>query len=269
MTSKRPLILVTNDDGVASPGVLAAALAAARLGDVLVAAPLGEQTAMGRAYPKTPETGRIEEFKLAAEVPGLVGAFGVSASPAQSVAYAVLEICERLPDLCISGINFGENLGTTLTGSGTVGAALEADSFNIPAIAISLQILDGDSPTSVDWSLAEAVTEKIGREVLSGVFGDSIGILNVNVPRHARPDFRIRRTIDSRQPFWVFERPQRDFETGWNSPAKLPVVSEIVESTLEPDSDIHVLINDRDISVTPFARRLAFQGPLDTTIFED
>lgn len=256
----RPLILVTNDDGISSPGILAAALAASRLGDVIVAAPTGEQTAMGRAYPKTPDTGRITEYRFPAEVPNLIGSYGVHGSPAQVVSYAVLEICNRMPDLCISGVNFGENLGTTLTGSGTVGAALEADSYDIPAVAISLQTGDGDAPDTVDWALSRTTTERIGGLVLRRELPEGIGILNVNIPKTPRPDVRMRRTIDSRQPFWVFQKPRRVPVDGWGDPAKLPVTSEIIAETLEADSDIHVLINDGDISVTPFARRLAFEG---------
>ena len=128
----RPLILVTNDDGIHSPGLYAAAQAAAKIGDVLIAAPHTQQTGMGRSFPRCPDDGIIEEIDVQERMreefwyeemyDGEIRAYAVHGSPARAVAHGVLELADRKPDLCVSGINYGENLGTCLTCSGTMGA---------------------------------------------------------------------------------------------------------------------------------------------------
>jgi len=260
----RPLILVPNDDGIFSPGLLAAAQAASSLGDVLVAAPKNQQTAMGRSYPKVDGVGRIEEVELAERIPNLIGAYSVEGAPAQVVSYAVLELVTRLPNLCISGVNFGENLGSTLTGSGTLGAAFEADSYSIPSIAISLQIDDEDTPESVDWAVSQFVCEQFGLAVLDGQLPSDVTVLNINVPRNATRESQIARTVDSRQPFWVFRKPNR---TELSNPARLKVETELILETLESQSDIHALIQEQKISVTPINKHLAYVGPWQLELF--
>lgn len=136
MREDRPLILLTNDDGVHSPGLAALCEAVAPLGEVLIAAPATQQTSTGRSYPRGPEWGKIQAISL--PMPwGEIPAFSVTASPAACVGHGVLELAPRKPDLCISGINYGENLGKTLTYSGTFGAALQAADFGIPTLAVS------------------------------------------------------------------------------------------------------------------------------------
>ena len=128
---KDPLILVTNDDGIEAPGLYAAIELASSLGDVLVAAPLEPQTAMSRSYPRTPTQGRIEPREICVN-DNHIAAFAVNGSPAQAVAHGILELADRMPALCISGINNGENLGGTIFISGTVGAAAEAAGLGVP-----------------------------------------------------------------------------------------------------------------------------------------
>lgn len=128
---KRPLILVTNDDGIHSPGLYAAASVAVKSGDVLIAAPHTQQTGMGRSFPGYPDNGVIEkieteDMKLPGEITGnKILAYGIHGTPALAVAHGILELAEHTPDLCISGINYGENLGSCLTCSGTLGALLK------------------------------------------------------------------------------------------------------------------------------------------------
>ena len=134
----KPLIIVTNDDGVYSPGLCAAAEAVQDLGDLLVVAPRFQQTSMGRSFPKSKDVGIIEKIKIMLN--GCeIEAYGVHGSPAHAVSHGILELAYRKPDLCISGINYGENLGLSISCSGTIGAAFEADSYDIPSIAISRQ----------------------------------------------------------------------------------------------------------------------------------
>ena len=130
-------ILLTNDDGIRSPGLWTAAGALSQLGFVHVVAPRDQFSGAGRSLPITSD-GLIEERAL--EVNGKRWTiYSVGGTPAQTVLHAVLEILPDRPDLVVSGINYGENLGTGITVSGTVGAALEAASLGIPALAMSLE----------------------------------------------------------------------------------------------------------------------------------
>src|SRR5260370_6223336 len=107
----RPLILITNDDGIHSPGLHAAAEAALQRGDLLIAAPRYQQTAMSRSMPNGEDTGVIETLSL--DLGGVAHrAYAIHGSPAQAVLHAILELAPEKPTLCISGINYGENLGT-------------------------------------------------------------------------------------------------------------------------------------------------------------
>lgn len=254
---KRPLILVTNDDGIDAPGLRAAAVAALAYGDVVVASTRDPQTAMGRSYPKGPEIGIIEDYDMRDDAGRPIEAYSIVCSPAQAVSYAILELTDRMPDLCVSGINYGENLGTTLTGSGTLGAAMEADAYGIPGLAISLQVLEGDQPHTVDWAASGYFTGRFVHEVLSSGLPQGVSLLNINIPRHANERTSIRMTIDSRQPYFVFTKPRR---TDRSNGAKLPAVVEIDERTLEPNSDIKALILDKRVSVTPLSCHLASLG---------
>ena len=129
--------MLTNDDGVSSPGLVAAAVALVSLGRVLVAAPREQQSGAGRSMPKNAD-GKIE--RVSKIIDGASCDFySIGGSPAQVVQRGLFVVSDRIPDLVVSGINYGENLGADLTISGTVGAAWEAASYGIPALAVSLQ----------------------------------------------------------------------------------------------------------------------------------
>jgi 5'-nucleotidase len=139
MNPTKKHILLSNDDGIDSPGLWAAAAALSELGFVTIVAPRDHMSATGRGRQKG-----LDELitKRQLEINGeLWDVFAVGGSPSQSVAYGILELSPQKPDLVVSGINFGENLGSDMTLSGTVGAAIEGASLGIPAIAISQQIL--------------------------------------------------------------------------------------------------------------------------------
>ena len=124
LSQERPLILITNDDGIRSPGLRAAVEAVADLGEVFVVAPQDQQSGTGRAIVGQRGQTPVEESLLVWGTP--MKAYSVAGSPAMAVLYALLVLVPRRPSLAIAGINYGENLGTDVTVSGTVGAALEA-----------------------------------------------------------------------------------------------------------------------------------------------
>ena len=135
---KKPQILLTNDDGIHSPGLWAAARELAKLGYVTVAAPREQHSGAGRSVPAWTD-GEVKPTTLQ------IGdqewtCYAVGGSPAQSVQYGVFAILQQKPDLVVSGINYGENPATDVSLSGTVGAGLEAASYGIPALAVSLEL---------------------------------------------------------------------------------------------------------------------------------
>jgi 5'-nucleotidase len=247
----RPLILVTNDDGIDATGLRAAAEAASFLGDVLIVAPKMRQTAMGRSFPHSDRQGIIEIQ------PGTLGNetvpyYAVNGSPAQAVAHGVLEISPGRPALCISGINNGENLGATNLVSGTVGGALEAAAFGIPALAVSVGPEDPDRFAKPyckeDWAVAVSLIRRLASVVLRGELPRSVAFLNINIPWSATHQTEIRTTTQSRQNQYVCAKPEpRDF----SQPVRLPVCEQIAFDILESDSDLYAFCIDRVISVTP------------------
>lgn len=252
---RRPLILLTNDDGVRSPGLLAAAEAVCDLGDLLMVAPATQQTGMGRGMPPVPGGLVVEEHLQVAchDVP----AYAVSGSPAQAVVYAVLALAPRRPDLAISGINYGENLGTSVTASGTVGAALQAAEFGIPALAISLETLKAyhfNHGTDVDWSIAAAIGRRFAEVMLHQQLPADVDVLKIDVPADATPHTPWRITRQSRQPYYEMYRAAISERKG--ELPRLDYGVNIHWETLEPDSDIYAFARDRVISVTPLSHDL-------------
>ena len=246
-----PLILITNDDGILSPGLIAAAEAVAPFGELLIVAPRFQQTAMGRAYPQGDNNGIIEEFELAIHDKTVIG-YGVHGSPSQVVSHAILELTEKRPALCISGINYGENIGLNLTVSGTVGAAFEANAYDIPAIAVSQQAAAELYHTTeyppVNWDAAKYFTRYFAERVLQKELPAEIAVLNINVPTSATRESAIRLTTQSRQRYFVLRKPSRsDFSQG----CKLEITPYIDMDSLEESSDIKAVILDKVVSVTP------------------
>lgn len=246
----KPLILVSNDDGVLSPGLLALADALAPLGDVLVSAPRYQQTGMGRSYPRSDTLGIIEEF------PAVIGGkeimtYGVHGSPAFAVAFGVLELCDRKPDLCVCGINYGENLGLNLTCSGTLGAAMEADSHGIPALAVSRRVPFALQHVSdfpeLDWEVEKAFTTRFVAALLEEGMGEGVSIWNLNFPEVTKPDTELRLTRQSWESAFHFRRPQRTDRT---TPHRLSADFFLGEH-LEPADDTYAVYIDEVVSATP------------------
>jgi 5'-nucleotidase len=248
-----PLVLVTNDDGIDSPGLHAAVEAVADLGEILIVAPRTQQTSMGRSMPIGEGVGVIEERLLT--INGRrYPAYAVHGSPAQAALHAILELAPRVPSLCISGVNYGENLGASITRSGTVGAALEAAAQRVPAIAMSLEAPmathHADGYAEMDWTVALRVTRLLAARVLLHGLPESASLLNVAVPAAAMSATALRMTRQSRQNYYNERNPpSRDIAT----PYRFIAHTGYDLSSLEPDSDIYAFAVDRVISVTPLA----------------
>lgn len=257
------LALVTNDDGIESPGLLAAAKAVGAVASVIVAAPLTPQSSMGRSFPRNEGVGRIQRRNPASFGQSCIEAFAIEGSPAQVVAYAMLELVRTPPGLCVSGINLGENVGGTINGSGTVGAAMEATNYGVQALAASVQCGPGRSPNSEDWEVASLITTRIAALLLEHRLPRRAELVNLNIPLGATAETAIRQTIPTRQPYYVFERGARvDFA----SPCDLRSRIVVDMQTLEPDSDVRALL-DGVVSVSLLTTHLGVMeqwAPLDS-----
>jgi 5'-nucleotidase len=257
-----PFILVTNDDGIRSPGLHAAVKAICALGEVMVAAPRRQQTGASRSYPPVGDKAiYIEEIPVNCQT---VTAYGFEASPAQAVMAAVLDLAPRPPSLLVSGINFGENVGTSVTTSGTVGAAIEAASFGIPSLAVSVETpkeFHYQHSDTVDFTAAAAFTRRFAEIVLAGGMPPGVDILKIEVPSDATYDTPWRMVRVSSQRYYV-PLPSGRRELADQKGIDYTLV--INWDTLEADSDIHALAVDRVVSVAPLSIDLTARVDLDS-----
>lgn len=252
----KPLILITNDDGIDSLGLAAAARGAMRVGDVIIAAPNAQQTAMGRAYPPREDLGIIDIIEIDIGIGHPVEAYAVHGSPGYAAAYGIAEIAPKLrgrkPDITVSGINIGANCGSSITSSGTIGAALESVDMKVPALAMSLEILDYDLRchdfSGVDFSSAERATEYWLRHILEKGMPKEADFLNVNVPEvRIEPDDFVFTFMET-HPYY---KAQPVSDRDWRKPYRIRFDSEFGDKDAREGSDIHALHFLRKTSVTP------------------
>lgn len=249
--SDKPIILFTNDDGIQSPGLWAAAEAFADLGELLIVAPREQQSGMGRSLPIA-SLGRIYQEKRT--IHGTeVTVYAVDGTPAQAVQHGVLELAPRLPSLVVSGINYGDNTGNGTTISGTIGAALEAASLDIPAIAMSQQTpkdLHLSYAPDVDFSAAAYFARKFGEWMLSNRRPDDVDALKIDVPQTATYQTQWRVTRVSRRRVYWPTRPER---ISLNDIGRLGYELKSDPRQAEPDSDVYAIMVDKVVSVTPIS----------------
>jgi len=251
-TPNRKQILLTNDDGIESPGLWAAAEALSTLGFVTVAAPRDQASGTGRSLPVTSD-GRISRGLLTIKGQEWE-VFSVGGTPGQAVQHAVLEIQpERHFDLVVSGINYGENLGTGITVSGTVGAAMEAAAMGIPALATSLQLLDDgyySYSREVDFSTAAHFTCLFAKFMLENPLPDDVDLLKLDVPNSATPATPWRVTRLARHRYFV---PFAVRQGSWDEPGKIAARAEVQRDEVEEDSDVRAVTFDHIVSITPIS----------------
>ena len=172
--SKRPLILVINDDGITAPGIRTLISVMNTIGDVVVVAPDSPQSAMGHAITIN-STLHVEKVKID---DGPQTEYSCSGTPADCVKLAVREVLDRKPDLCVSGINHGSNSSINVIYSGTMSAAVEAGTVGIPSIGFSLL----DYSLEADFEPAKKYIKLLVEECLAQGLPSGV-VLNVNIPK--------------------------------------------------------------------------------------
>ena len=255
MQTIRPQILLTNDDGILSPGLWAAAASLSKLGFVTVTAPREQASGAGRSLPNSSD-GIIQEKRV--QVNGQEwSVYAVGGSPAQTILHAVYEVMKRKPDLVVSGINYGENVASGITISGTVGAAMEGASLGIPSMAVSLE---ADAKFHLSYSeemsfvVAAEFTARIARLLLERKLPTDVNLLKVDVPSDATVDTPWQWTRVSRQRYYQPVPPQRE---SLSEPGVMEY-REAAEFEHEPhDTDVYVLRRKRMVSVSPLSLDLS------------
>jgi 5'-nucleotidase len=197
---KRPLILVTNDDGINAPGIRTLISVVKNIGDVIVVAPDSPQSGMGHAITInstlhsskiTPKNSEIIEYSC-------------SGTPADCVKLAINELMPRKPDLCVSGINHGSNSSINVIYSGTMSAAIEAGIEGVPAIGFSLL----DYSWNADFSHSKDFIRKITSNALNNGIPKGV-VLNVNIPAVKKSDIKGVKICRQAKAYWVEEFDKR------------------------------------------------------------
>ncbi len=178
---KKPLILVTNDDGITAPGIRTLIKVMNKIGDVVVVAPDSPQSGMGHAI-TVDSTLHVRREQIDN---GPQMEYSTSGTPADCVKLAKHEILKRTPDLCVSGINHGSNASINVIYSGTMSAAIEAGIEGIPAIGFSLCDYNYDAK----FSDLEHHVHVITKNVLEHGLPDGI-VLNVNFPKLTKNEIK-------------------------------------------------------------------------------
>ncbi|MBT5644731.1 MAG: 5'/3'-nucleotidase SurE [Polaribacter sp.] len=235
---KKPLILITNDDGITAPGIRALIKIMNKIGDVVVVAPDSPQSGMGHAItidnvlhcnPITIDDGPQLEYTC-------------SGTPADCVKMAVSEILNRKPNLCVSGINHGSNSSINVIYSGTMSAAVEAGIEGIPAIGFSLL----DFKWHADFKPSEKFVTKITQNALQNGIPEGI-VLNVNIPNLKEDAIKGIKICRQANGYWKenFDKRKSPFgkEYYW-------LTGEFINKDKGQDTDIYALENDY-ISVVP------------------
>ena len=171
--SKKPLILITNDDGITAPGILALIEVMETIGDVVVVAPDSPQSGMGHAI----TLNNVLHLDKVSKPGDKTLQYSCSGTPADCVKIAINEVLDRRPDLCVSGINHGSNSSINVIYSGTMSAAIEAGIEGIPAIGFSLLNYSWDA----DFEASKKYIKQIAESAIKNKIAEGI-ILNVNIP---------------------------------------------------------------------------------------
>ena len=236
--SKKPLILVTNDDGISAPGIRTLISAMNEIGDVIVVAPDSPQSAMGHAITIN-STLHCNEIKID---DGPQKEYSCSGTPADCVKLGINEILDRKPDICVSGVNHGSNSSINVIYSGTMSAAVEASIEGIPAIGFSLL----DYSWNADFNSIKKYLIRITKKALEeGIHKGSA--LNINFPKLIENEIKGIKICRQANAYWVEKFDKRTNPQGkeyyW-------LTGEFINEDKGEDSDEWALANGY-ISIVP------------------
>lgn len=233
----KPLIFITNDDGISAVGIRSLILAAEEFGEIVIIAPDKPQSGMGHAITLTNPL-RLENSDLH----GSHVAFSCSGTPVDCVKLGIYEIMHRKPDIVLSGINHGENTSTNVLYSGTMSAAMEGAMENIPSIGFSLK----DFNPNADFSASMIIAKKLIKTVLDKGLKDHI-CLNVNIPKGKIDEIKGIKICKQAHAFWEDRFDKREDQFGrpyyW-------LTGDFECQSTDQDTDLHAM-NNGYVSVVP------------------
>ncbi len=251
MNNKSKQILLTNDDSIHSPGLWAAAEALDPLGFIHVVAPRDQHSGAGHSMP-IHSSGIIEQMKL--HVNGRDWeVFSVDGSPGQAVIHGIYDVVKETPDLVVSGINYGENIGACISISGTVGAALEAASLGIPALAVSMQTSTEHHLSlsqDVEFNVAGYFTQIIAQKMLERGLAGDVDIIKMDIPSGATIETPMVLTRQSRSRYYF---PKPTARQSLEEPGPMKYEIRYDPEDLEPGTDLYALLVEKKVSVTPIS----------------
>ncbi|MBC5809730.1 MAG: 5'/3'-nucleotidase SurE [Candidatus Eremiobacteraeota bacterium] len=240
MSDARPKILVTNDDGYHSPGIVALADALQAVGDVTVVAPETDNSGVGHAI-SISSPARVARVRERA-----VPTYRCSGTPADCVVIGAYDLCGGMPALVVSGINRGANLGDDLNYSGTVAAAIEGIIIGAASMAVSLAAAWPEPAGDYHWKTAAAYAVDAARDVLAHGL-PPLTLLNINVPNVAAENVRGIRWVRQGRKAYSDRLDRRTDPRGgsyywlWGS---------FDSSTIADDTDL-AAVRDEFVSITP------------------
>ncbi|MFQ6077444.1 MAG: 5'/3'-nucleotidase SurE [Candidatus Bathyarchaeia archaeon] len=246
-----PTILLINDDGIRSVGLIALKRCLEGLGEIVVVAPGDERSGIGKAL-TTFECVKIVETRLSDGSK----AYATTGTPADALLLAINKILKRPPDLLVAGINLGPNLGIDdLLNSGTLGAALEAAIHGVPAIAVSYctqEIIERRAGkagvTLEDLELTATLAQKTVEYVLREGMPSDVDIISLNVPEKADPKRVVITTLSYKGYGDIHTKQGEGYRIrDWT-------LSSYPEG--EPGTDVHAITKEKCISITPIKVRL-------------
>ncbi len=250
-------ILLTNDDGLYSPGLRACHEVLSEFGEVFAVTPVVQKSGVGRSI-SILEPIRVSEITIDG-----MKIYAVDGTPTDAVIIGIHEIIGEIPDLTVSGINLGENLSTeAVTTSGTVGAALEASTQGSKAIAVSLEMRDifkfETFFAPADFSNAKKVLKEVVERIIKHEVPEGVDLFNINVPENWNGRYRFtklarrlyRTRIDTR-----FDPRGRKYY--W--------IDGVEEENADEGTDLHAIRNGF-VSITPIS--LDMTSRIDFSILE-
>ena len=235
---KRPLILVTNDDGINAPGIRTLISVIKDIGDVIVVAPDSPQSGMGHAITIN---STLHSSKITPKNSETIE-YSCSGTPADCVKLAINELMHRKPDLCVSGVNHGSNSSINVIYSGTMSAAIEASIEGVPAIGFSLL----DYKWDAEFSHIKKYIKKITLKALEEGLPKGI-TLNVNFPKLNHDMIKGIKVCKQAETYWIEKFDKRVNPQGkeyyW-------LTGEFINKDQSEDSDEYALSNGY-ISIVP------------------
>ncbi|HET59676.1 MAG TPA: 5'/3'-nucleotidase SurE [Chloroflexi bacterium] len=255
-------ILVTNDDGIRSSALWLLAETLCDLGEVTIVAPSIQHSGAGRSY--TGPDGSLVSY----DMPGgcrVKAAYSVEATPAKAVVLALgLLLKDDPPDLVVSGINYGENPGTSIISSGTIGAASEAVLHGVRALAVSRAVPEGEylrNSESIDFSVSAHFARKFAQLMLTDPVYRSLSLLKVDVPANATPHTRCKAARLSSCRYF-----EPVFKTDAHGEMVIDYRVNPTDPAIQPGDDIYTLLVEQLVAVTPLT--LDMTAPIDLRMLE-